>query len=145
MNSQKIKNFVSKIDEGYVLNIPLENEKYDGVVVTSITMFVPASKDDYYRDLAVNWSTSSLSNNNANLSGLLMRDFKNTDEVTKVMSFFYRENGFTERLRELLVATGFSKKAVKSVGTSEWGMQDEGRASYDAFSIADEVHSAMNL
>ena len=34
-----------------------------------------------------------------------------------------------------------SASAVAEVTGSEWGMQDEGRASYDANSIADEVRA----
>lgn len=127
------------------------NEMHCGVLVESISMFVGTEDDGngYFSDgdLAVNWSIEGLSNDeNAETMGtLLLRDLDSDDEVTQVMGEFYWEHGFDERLREILVAHGFSAKAAESVCGSEWGMQDEGRASYDAESIADEVRKHFEI
>lgn len=137
-------------NEGIYININVE-EMFCGVLVESITMFVGIEDDGdgYFNDgdLAVNWSIEGLTNNeNAQTMGmLLLRNLHSDDEVTQVMGEFYWENGFTERLRELLVAQGFSAEAAADVTTSEWGMQDEGRASYDAYVIADEVRKHFNI
>lgn len=126
------------------------NEQFNGLLIESISMFVGITNDDDYwgdGDLAVNWDIEGLSNNaDADTMGsLLMRDMRSEDDVTKVMGMFYWDNAYTERLREILVAHGFSKEAADNVYTSEWGMQDEGRASYDAYSIADEVRKHFNI
>jgi len=65
------------------------------------------------------------------------------DEVGKVMGFFYWDAGYNNRLHAHLVAAGFTASAAYNVSGSEWGMQDEGRASYDAYDIADEVRAAV--
>lgn len=126
------------------------NEQFGGVFIKSISMYVGIKNEDNYwgdGDLAVNWCIEGLTNNTeANTMGsLLMRNTNSNDEVTKAMGMFYWDRAFTKRLREILVAQGFSKKAASEVSGSEWGMQEEGRASYDAYSIADEVRDYFNI
>jgi len=150
MNASKIAQHVTEDDDGYNLHIAV-NEQFAGVQVNSITMYIVKEKEDDESDfwgdgdLAVNWSMEGLVNNeNAHTMGnLLLRDVRSDDDVTKVMGEFYWQNGFDERLHDLLLAAGFSAEAVKGVNTSEWGMQDEERASYDAYDIAHEVRAAM--
>ena len=127
------------------------NEVHCGVLVESIEMFVSTECEDgeYWGDgdLAVCWSMEGLVNDEtARTAGnLLLRNMHSDDDVTRVMGEFYWEHGFDERLRELLVAHGFSAEAAESVYGSEWGMQDEGRASYDANMIADEVRAQFKI
>lgn len=143
-------------DEGFTLAIAVD-EEFAGVKVTGITMFVGTVNDDAddedsegfgYEcgDLAVDWSMEGLVNNEdaRTMGTLLVRNLHSKDDITKVMGEFYWENGFTERLKEILLECGFSAVAVADVTTSEWGMQDEGRASYDANLIAKEAR-AMQL
>ena len=142
-----IKQYITKEEDGYSLYIELENETCAGVAVESISMFIGAVDEDgdgYYcdGDLAVSYNIDSLQNDeSARTAGmLLLRNVHSEDEVTAVMGQFYWEGAFTERLNEILAEKGFT---ACNVSTSEWGMQDEGRASYDAFDLADEVRSVM--
>jgi D-alanyl-D-alanine carboxypeptidase len=70
---------------------------------------------------------------------ILLRNLNSDDEVTVAMGHFYWDNAFTARLNEILAECGFTNTAH----TSEWGMQDEGRASYDAYDLADEIRAIM--
>ena len=136
----KIAQHVTVDSEGIKLHIAVD-ETACGVKITSISMCV--DNEDYVGDLAVNWDVSGLENTGGgNMGTLLMRGWQ--DELGQVMGRFYWNNGFNTRLRELLSAVGFSKEAVADVSTSEWGMQGEGRASYDAFQIAREMRAAVN-
>ena len=76
---------------------------------------------------------------------LLMRNNNATDNVTETMGQFYWEHCFDTQLAHILSDAGFSAEACGDVCTSEWGMQDEGRASYDANAIAEEMLTAHNL
>jgi len=142
-------NFV-RSEEGINFSIDV-NEVHCGVLVESIDMFVSTQCEDgeYWGDgdLAVCWSVEGLTNDESaqTMGSLLLRNIHSDDDVTRVMGEFYWERGFNERLRELLVAHGFSAEAAEDVSGSEWGMQDEGRASYDAYSIADEVREHFNI
>lgn len=139
------KQYITKDEEGYELYIALENETCAGVAVESISMFIGAVDDGegYYcdGDLAVSWSMDGLQNDeSARTAGmLLLRNVHSEDDITKVMGEFYWEGAFTERLNDILAEKGFTS----CVHTSEWGMQDEGRASYDAYDLADEIRSLM--
>ena len=132
-------------DEGVMLEIAVNKQYNERVVVESITMYVGLvdDGDDYYGDgdLAVNYDTSKLQNDETaqTMGTLLLRNIHSNDEVTAVMSEFYWEHSYDDELKEILLSAGFSASAVAEVSTSEWGMQDEGRASYDAYAIADEV------
>lgn len=137
-------------DEGINFSIEV-NEVHCGVLVESINMFVGIEDDgDGYfgdGDLAVLWSMEGLTNDESaqTMGSLLLRNIHSDDDVTRVMGEFYWEQGFNERLREILIAHGFSAEAAEDVYGSEWGMQDEGRASYDANSIADEVRKHFGI
>jgi hypothetical protein len=137
---------VTRTEDGITLNIAV-NEVFAGVKVTSITMHVGVECDDDYwgdSDLAVNWDASTLQNTGGGDMGtLIMRG--DDDEVGEVMGEFYWEHGFNKRLHEILIANGFTAAAANDVTGSEWGMQDEGRASYDACAIADEIRAAFNI
>lgn len=135
-------------DGGISMHIDVQ-EQCAGVLVDSITMFITTEDDEgYYSDgdLAVNWNTDGLDNDETadTMGTLLMRNLHSDDEVTEVMRKFYWEQAFDARLRELLLAQGFSEEAA-GVNGSEWGMQDEGRASYDAVALADEVRKHFGV
>jgi len=70
----------------------------------------------------------------------LLRNIHSEDEVTVAMGQFYWEGAFTQRLNAILAERGFT---ANTAHTSEWGMQDEGRASYDACELADEIRNIM--
>ena len=136
-----IKQYITKVDEGYELEIAL-NEKCGDYDVTGIFMFVNEDADEGCGDLAVSYDISNLQNDETaqTMGTLLLRNIHSDDEVTTAMGHFYWDGAFTERLNEILAECGF---ANSNVSTSEWGMQDEGRASYDAFDLADEIRSIM--
>jgi hypothetical protein len=146
-----IKQYITEDDEGYSLHITLENEVCAGVAVESISMFIgkvneaDEGEEACYcdGDLTVSWSMAGLVNDeSAQTAGmLLLRNVHSEDDVTAVMGEFYWEHAFDERLREILAERGFA--SADDVHTSEWGMQDEGRASYDAFELAEEVRAIM--
>lgn len=147
----KFAQYITEDTDGFYLQIDL-NEQFAGVNVESVTMYIAKQKEDeeddgYYGDgdLAVNWSMEGLENNeDARTAGtLLLRNLHSDDDVTRVMGEFYWQQGFNARLHEILLNAGFSAEAVEDVGTSEWGMQDEERASYDAYALAHEVRAAF--
>lgn len=136
-------------DEGINFSIEV-NEVHCGVLVKSIDMYVSTIKedddDDFWgdSDLTVNWSVEGIENTGGGDTGmLLLRGWE--DEMGEIMRLFYSEEAFTDRLREILVAHGFSEEAADNVNGSEWGMQDEGLASYDAYEIADEVRKYFGI
>ena len=130
--------------EGVTLEIAVNKAYNEQVVVESVTMYVTLQEEDGYycdSDLAVNYSIDKLQNDETaqTMGTMLLRNLNSNDEVTAVMSEFYWEHSYDDELKEILLSAGFSASAVAEVRTSEWGMQDEGRASYDASEIADEV------
>ena len=132
--------------EGVTLEIAVNKAYNDLVTVESVTMHVGLVEEDGYYydgDLAVNYNIDRLQNDETaqTMGTLLLRNLNSNDEVTEVMSEFYWEHSYDVELRDILLEAGFSADAVADVCTSEWGMQDEGRASYDANSIADEVRA----
>ena len=144
MQANKIAQYVTKSGSGYELYIPVQT-KFAGVNVTAVTMYIEAECDDGYYgdgDLAVKWDASGLENTGGGDMGTLIMRGDN-DEVGAVMGEFYWEHGFDSELREILQQAGFSAEAAADVCGSEWGMQDEERASYDANAIAYEVRAAM--
>jgi len=138
---QKAKQYITKVEDGYELDIDV-NEQCGAYTVTGISMFVAADADEGCGDLAVSYDISNLQNDeSARTAGmLLLRNIHSDDEVTQAMGHFYWDGAFTERLNEILADCGFT---ACDVHTSEWGMQDEGRASYDAFELADEIRNLM--
>ena len=147
---QNAKQYITETEGGYNLCITLDNEQCGNYTVDSITMFISnvneAEDGDeamYFNgDLAVNYNISTLQNDETaqTMGTLLLRNIHSDDEVTVVMGQFYWEGAFTARLNAILAERGFT---ANTVHTSEWGMQDEGRASYDACELADEIRNIM--
>jgi len=145
-NNTKIKNVTTlDTDNSVQLDIDLADKNYtvNGHVVESVTLYADA---DCAGDLAVNWAYEETDNAGyVDSAMLLMRNNSATDNVTETMQEFYWEHAFEDTLATILADAGFSTEAVEDVFTSEWGMQDEGRASYDANAIAEEMLAAHNL
>jgi hypothetical protein len=146
MLNTNIVNITRVDDEGVTLEIAVNKQYNERVVVESVSMYVALAVEedlDFYcdGDLAVNYDISKLQNDTSaqTMGTMLLRNLHSDDEVTQIMSEFYWEQAYNDELREILLTAGFSAEAVANVYTSEWGMQDEGRASYDASAIADEV------
>ena len=146
-NLTKIKS-VTELDStdnsvGLYIDLADKNYSVNGHAVESITMHTDT---EYAGDLAVNWKYEEADNAGyVDCSMLLMRNNSSTDNVTETMQEFYWENCFATELEAILLEAGFSTEAVADVFTSEWGMQDEGRASYDANCIGEEMLSAHDL
>ena len=146
-NTTKIKNVTNfnSADNSVQLYIDLADKNYsvNGHAVESVTMYTDT---DCMGDLAVNWKYAETDNAGyVESTMLLMRNNSATDNVTETMQEFYWENCFATELEAILLEAGFSTEAVADVFTSEWGMQDEGRASYDANCIAEEMLTTHNL
>jgi len=146
-NTTKIKNVTNfnSADNSVQLYIDLADKNYsvNGHAVESVTMYADT---DCLGDLAVNWKYAETDNAGyVDSTMLLMRNNSATDNVTETMQEFYWENCFATELEAILLEAGFSTEAVADVFTSEWGMQDEGRASYDANCIAEEMLTTHNL
>ena len=147
---QNAKQYITETEDGYNLCITLDNEQCGNYTVDSITMFISnvneAEDGDeamYFNgDLAVNYDISTLQNDETaqTMGTLLLRNLHSDDEVTTAMGHFYWDGAFTQRLNAILTAHGFT---ANTAHTSEWGMQDEGRASYDACELADEIRNIM--
>ena len=152
LNNTLIKAATTRDEDGIQLCINLAQHglQVNGRSVSSITMYVAAvaedSEDNWYcdGDLAVNWEAEDDSTYKHN-TALLMRDIDDSNSNTATMGAFYWDSAFTATLQQLLQQHGFSSAAAEDVCTSEWGMQDVGRASYDACAIADEVRAAHNV
>ena len=151
MQADKIKQYiVDKDEEGVTFNVNVSDKDIycAGVKVLEIGMYVGTVNDEGFYgdgDMYVTWDMEGLRNDEtARTAGmLLLRNIHSDDDVTAVMGQFYWEHMFDDDLRSILADCGFSADAVSAVHTSEWGMQDEGRASYDAYDIADEVRKAI--
>ena len=146
-NNTKIKTVTNyNADENSVqLHIDLEGKNYsvNGHAIESITMY---ADEECAGDLAVNWKYEESDNAGyVENTMLIMRNNSATDNVTETMQQFYWEHCFDETLVQILADAGFSKEAAEDVCGSEWGMQDEGRASYDAYCIGEEMLAAYNL
>ena len=152
LNNTLIKAATTRDEDGIQLCINLAQHglQVNGRSVCSITMYVAAeaedSEDMWYcdGDLAVNWEAEDDSSYVHN-SSMLMRDTSDSNGNTATMGAFYWDSAFTAKLQQLLQQHGFSSAAAEDVCTSEWGMQDVGRASYDACAIAEEVRAAHNV
>lgn len=156
LNNTLIKAATSEyVDDGIQLYINLAQHglQVNGRKVHSISMYVATvaedagSGEDWYcdGDLAVNWDEADDAAYEDGNSMLLMRNTNSADTNTTTMGEFYWESAFTATLHTLLQQHGFSKADAEDVCTSEWGMQDVGRASYDANSIGDAVRAAHNI
>ena len=141
---QNTKQYITEDEDGYSLCINV-NEKCGNYTVESIDFYVAKDADYGTSDLAVCYDISGLQNDEtaqtikAGTHEILVRNIDSDDEVTKAMGHFYWDGAFTARLNEILAECGF----VNTAHTSEWGMQDEGRASYDAYDLADEIRAIM--
>jgi hypothetical protein len=154
-NAQKIAQFCEADSEGISFSVDVSDKGYTvaGAKVLTVGMYASTQNDadegedaSYCDgDMYVCWDMEGLQNDEtARTAGmLLLRNLHSEDDVTKVMGEFYWEDAFTEQLRSILVDCGFSAEAADCVSTSEWGMQDEERASYDANAIADEMRKAL--
>ena len=143
---QTIKN-VTTLENNYSvqLDIDLADKNYtvNGHTVESVTMYADT---DCIGDLAVNWKYEDADNADyVDNTMLLMRNTDSDDKLTETMQEFYWEHAFDDTLATILADAGFSADAVADVCTSEWGMQDTGRASYDANAIAAEVFAVYHL
>ena len=142
---QNLKNYTIKDGNSVQLEIDLTDKNYsvNGHAVESVTMYVDT---DCLGDLAVNWKYDEADNADyVDSTMLLMRNTNSDDNVTETMGKFYWDNCFEDTLHNILKEVGFSKEAYEDVCTSEWGMQDEGRASYDANAIGEEILQLHNL
>jgi hypothetical protein len=154
-NAQKIAQFCEADSEGISFSVDVSDKGYTvaGAKVLTVGMYASTQNDadegedaSYCDgDMYVCWDMEGLQNDEtARTAGmLLLRNLHSEDDVTKVMGEFYWEDAFTEQLQSILVDCGFSAEAADCVSTSEWGMQDEERASYDANAIADEMRKAL--
>jgi hypothetical protein len=154
-NAQKIAQFCEIDNEGISFTVDVSDKGYivAGVKVLEVGMYASTQNDadegdeDSYcdGDMYVSWSAEGLTNDETaqTMGMLLLRNLHSEDDVTKVMGEFYWEGAFTEQLQSILIDCGFSAEAVDCVSTSEWGMQDEERASYDAYEIANEIRNAI--
>ena len=139
---QNAKQYITETQDGYELSISV-NEQCGNYTVESIDMFVAKDEDEGCGDLAVSYDISNLQNDETaqTMGTLLLRNMHSDDEVTVAMGHFYWDGAFTQRLREIIANAGFA--SASDITTSEWGMQDEGRASYDAYELADEIRAIM--
>ena len=119
-------------DRGYTVN---------GRRVTAIMLYADA---EHTGDLAVCWEAEDDADYVHNTS-LMMRDTRDKNSNTETMSLFYWEHEFDEQLCALLEEAGFSDDAIADVCGSEWGMQDVGRASYDACVCGEEMLAQHNI
>jgi hypothetical protein len=127
------------------IDLAAHNLVMNNCKVTAIAMTAEVDGDEFCcGDLAVLWDSVDDSSYVDNTT-LLMRDASDTTDNTATMGAFYWEGEFTDTLVELLEQNGFSAAAANDVCTSEWGMQDVGRASYDANLIAEEMLAAHNI
>ena len=139
---QNAKQYITETEDGYNLCINV-NEQCGNYTVESIDMFVAKDDEECSSDLAVSYDISTLQNDETaqTMGTLLLRNMHSDDEVTTAMGHFYWDGAFTQRLQEIITNAGFA--SASDITTSEWGMQDEGRASYDAYDLADEIRAIM--
>ena len=139
---QNAKQYITETEDGYELSISI-NEQCGNYTVESIDFYVAKDADEGSGDLAVSYDISTLQNDETaqTMGTLLLRNMHSDDEVTVAMGHFYWDGAFTQRLQEIIANAGFA--SASDITTSEWGMQDEGRASYDAYDLADEIRNIM--
>ena len=154
-NAQKVAQFCTVDAEGINFSVDVSDKGYivAGAKVLEVGMFVSNTNEaeegedaSYFDgDMYVSWSAEGLTNDETaqTMGTMLLRNLHSEDDVTAVMGEFYWEDAFTDELHSILLDCGFSTEAAACVSTSEWGMQDEERASYDANTIADEIREAV--
>ena len=118
-----MKKYIRKTDDHDIeLYIDLKGKGYtvNNAKIKSISMLIVLDNIWPFNDLGVNWEAPD---NNI---------VDNCIINTQTKEIFYYQNKFTKTLQNILQNCGFSKEACNDVCTSEYGMQDIGRASYDA-------------
>ena len=90
------------------------------VQIDALSMFF--DEDGAGNELTVNWTETG----NAALDECIMWEL-------------YTNDAYKVRIVQLLTENGVSIDAANDVCTSEAGMQEEGRASYDAIDLGEEV------
>ena len=128
-NMQNIKSVTTRDSDNVELYIDLTASDFvvNNCKVTGIAMTAESDGGEFYcGGLAVLWEAGE-------------------NDATATMGAFYWENEFDEQLTDLLQQNGFSAEAANDICTSEWGMQDVERASYDANLIAHEMLAAHNI
>ena len=130
-----------------LIDLSAHNFVVNNCKVTAVEMTAEVDGDEFYcGDLAVLWEAGdSNSAAAADLAQVAQQQLQRENDATATMGAFYWENEFDEQLTDLLQQNGFSAAAANDVATSEWGMQDDGRASYDANMIAEEMLAAHNI
>jgi len=136
MNVDKIKQNITMQDNFALLNIDVNVQGGD-VTIERITFSVDVvgEDNDYYNgDLAVHWTHT--------LYDADVEDDEQDEAVLGVVESFY-DGVYNDVVHKLLAKAGFSAEAAASVESSESGMQDLLRASFDANAIANEVRAAL--
>ena len=130
-----------------LIDLSAHNFVVNNCKITAINMTAEVDGDEFYcGDLAVLWEAGdSNSAAAADLAQVAQQQLQRENDATATMGAFYWENEFDEQLTDLLQQNGFSAAAANDICTSEWGMQDAGRASYDANMIAEEMLTAHNI
>ena len=130
-----------------LIDLSAHNFVVNNCKVTAVEMTAEVDGDEFYcGDLAVLWEAGdSNSAAAADLAQVAQQQLQRENDATATMGAFYWENEFDEQLTDLLQQNGFSAAAANDICTSEWGMQDVGRASYDANMIAEEMLAAHNI
>ena len=130
-----------------LIDLSAHNLVMNNCKITAINMTAEVDGDEFYcGDLAVLWEAGdSNSAAAADLAQVAQQQLQRENDATATMGAFYWENEFDEQLTDLLQQNGFSAAAANDICTSEWGMQDVERASYDANMIAEEMLAAHNI
>ena len=130
-----------------LIDLSAHNFVVNNCKVTAVGMTAEVDGDEFYcGDLAVLWEAGdSNSAAAADLAQVAQQQLQRENDATATMGAFYWENEFDEQLTDLLQQNGFSAAAANDICTSEWGMQDVERASYDANMIAEEMLAAHNI
>ena len=146
---QNIKSVTTRDSDNVELYIDLTASDFvvNNCKVTGIAMTAESDGGEFYcGDLAVLWEAGdSNSAATADLAQVAQQQLQRENDATATMGAFYWENEFDEQLTDLLQQNGFSAEAANDICTSEWGMQDVERASYDANLIAHEMLAAHNI
>lgn len=130
-NPQKVLSHIEGIvDDSVLMKINVNKPFGDGVRIDDITMFVGFLGDEGDGDLAVNYTIEE------------PEIGEPIPDEHELMMVFYG-GAYDNELSDILIQAGFSQAASRVHG-SESGMQEEGRASYDAYDIADEVRKAIS-
>jgi hypothetical protein len=123
------------------IDLTERNLRVNKRLVTSICIHAGETADG---ELTVNWE-AEVDDSYTHNTPMLMRDPDSEDGNTATMGQFYWERAFNAQLKAILIEAGVSEEAADGVTGSEWGMQDVGRASYDACELAEELKEQFDL